>query len=93
MIGTGAENPADLHAAHDGEVEVENDQIWRPVRHRLERGITGSDDLGVGLSTALQRVLDEPGDVLLVFDDEDAMFGHPCVSGYRPKISRLCLNC
>ena len=33
------------------------------------------DDLGVGVAAPLERVLDESGDVVLVFDDEDASWG------------------
>ena len=32
-----------------------------------------ADDFGVGVAAALERVLDEAGDVVLVFDDEDAV--------------------
>ena len=45
------------------------------------------DDFGLGVAAALERVLDEPGDVLFVFDDEHAVSGHwidgPSVAGRR----------
>ena len=43
---------------------------------RLQRGVAAADDLGFGVAAAFERVLDEAGDVLLVFDDEDAVSGH-----------------
>ena len=50
-----------------------------PLGDRLQRGVAGADDLRVGVAAALERVLDQAGDVLLVFDDEDAVSGHePC---------------
>ena len=47
-----------------------------------------ADDLRLGLAAALEGVLDEAGDVLFVFDDEYAVFGHGARSAYRPDVSR-----
>ena len=33
-----------------------------------------ADDFRVGVAAALERVLDEPGDVVFVFDDENVRF-------------------
>ena len=43
---------------------------------RLQRGIAAADDLRLGVAAAFERVLDQAGDVLLVFDNQDAVFGH-----------------
>ena len=45
-------------------------------RDRLQRGVPAADDLRLGLAAALEGVLDQAGDVLLVFDDEDTVPGH-----------------
>ena len=44
-----------------------------------ERGVAGADQLDRGLAVALERVGDQPADVGLVLDDEDA--GRPRQSG------------
>ena len=72
-VGARSQDPADLEAAEDRQVEVEDDQIGRPLGDGLQRGVAGADDLGLGVAAALERVLDESGDVVLVFDDEDAV--------------------
>ena len=36
----------------------------------------GADDLRLGVAAPFERVLDEAGDVVFVFDDEDAVSGH-----------------
>ena len=43
---------------------------------RLQRGVAAADDFGLGVAAAFERVLDEAGDVLLVFDDENTVFRH-----------------
>ena len=61
---------------------------------RLQRGVAAADDVGLGVAAALERVLDEAGDVLLVFDDEDAVFGHVRRDQqYRPEVSPPCRSC
>ena len=46
------------------------------LRRSLQRRIAGADDLGVGFAAALERVFDEAGDVLFVFNDEHTVFCH-----------------
>jgi hypothetical protein len=45
-------------------------------RDDSQRRVAGPDDLGLRVAASLERVLDETGDVALVFHDEDAMSGH-----------------
>ena len=70
-----AKQSADFEAAQHRQVEIEQDQIGRLCRRRLERGIAAGDDLDVDVAAALERVLDELGDVVFVFDDEDTCLG------------------
>ena len=58
----------------------------RPIQHMLERDVAGSDRLGLDVAAALERVLDEPGDILLVFDDEHSRFLH---DSFDPTGSRF----
>jgi hypothetical protein len=39
-------------------------------------GLAGADDVGFGVAVALEGVLDQAGNVLLVFDDEYAGARH-----------------
>jgi hypothetical protein len=71
-----SQDATDVETADDRQVQVEDDQVGRLFGHRRQRGISGGDDLGVGVATPFERVLDESGDVVLVFDDEDLVSGH-----------------
>ncbi len=42
------------------------------VADGLERRVAARDDVDLGVAAALQRVLDELGDIGLVFDDQNA---------------------
>jgi hypothetical protein len=73
--------PAPQKAAHfgpaqDWQIEIENDEVGRTRGDGFERGIAAADDLGISLAAPLERVFDEAGDVVLVFDNQDAMFVH-----------------
>ncbi len=49
--------------------ESAHDEIGRPRRHGLQRHVTARDDLGFRVGDALERVLDQAGDILFVLDD------------------------
>jgi hypothetical protein len=81
MIGTclasaRAENPAHFHAVQHRQIEVEDDQVGRPVRDDLQCRVSAADDFRFGLPASFERMFDQPCDVLLVFDNEYAMPGH-----------------
>jgi hypothetical protein len=59
--------PAHLDATQYRQVEVENDQIGLGLRQAAQRRIAGPDDVHLHLTGLLERVLDEPGNILLVF--------------------------
>ena len=71
-----AQDPADLVAAHDRQVQVQDDEVRRPAGDRAQRLVPPSDDLDGGVARSLERVLDQAGDVVLVFDDEHAGWCH-----------------
>ena len=39
-----------------------------------------ADDVGLGVAGTLERVFDEAGDVLLVFDNQNPVLGHDAVT-------------
>ena len=82
-VGPGSEDAADGATADDREVQVEDDQIGRLFGHRRQRGISRRHDLGFGVASPLEGVLDETGDVALVVDDEDLVSGH----GLRRRVA------
>ena len=63
---------ADLGAVQDRQIQVEDQQVRRRVADRPEGRVAGRDDVDAGVALALERVLDELGDVDFVFDDQDA---------------------
>src|SRR6187551_2190422 len=73
---TAAQDAAHLETAEDREVEVEDHQVGRLGGDGLQRVIACADDERLGLAGALERVLDQTGDVVLVLDDEDSVPGH-----------------
>ena len=92
--GASAQDSADFDAAQDGKVEVEDDEIGRPGGHSLERGVAAADDFDVRVTAPFERVLDEAGDILLVFDDEDPVFLHPVRHPqYRRHVSLSYRSC
>ena len=75
-FGAATENAADFEAAQHRQVEIENHQVRRVRGDRLQRIVSGADDVRFGLAGAFEGVLDQTGDVVLVFDDEDTVPGH-----------------
>src|SRR2546427_4212590 len=75
-VGSPAQDPADFHAAEDRKVQIEDHEVWRTIGHRFERRIAAPDDFRFGFAAALEGVFDQGGDVVFVFDDEDAVPGH-----------------
>ena len=47
-------------------------EIRDAIRDRAQRRVAGTHDFHLGVTAALERVLDEAGDVGFVFDHEDA---------------------
>ena len=76
-IGPGPEDPADLDAVQHGEVEIQNDEIGRPVGDRLQGLIAAVDDVRLRLSGSLKRMLDESRNVVFVFNDQYPVSLHP----------------
>ena len=68
-------------------------EIGRLFGDRLQRGVARSDDFRLGFAAAFERVLDEAGDVLFVFDDEYPVLWHAWTCRYRAGISQLCRKC
>ena len=66
-----AQDPTHVDAAQDGQIQIENDQVGNPFGCHTQCGIAGADNLRLGVAAALERMLDEPGDILFVFDDEN----------------------
>ena len=60
----------------DRQVQVEDEEIGRPLGDGFEGRLAGTDDIGVSIAVAFEGVFDEPGDILLVFDDEYAVAWH-----------------
>ena len=93
-VGARPQDAADFEAADDRQIQVEDDEIGRALGDRLQRGVAGADDLRVGVAAALQGVLDQAGDILLVFDNEDVMSGHEAMRlAYWPQVSGRCPGC
>ena len=75
MAGLRAEQAADFEPAQTRQIEVEQHQFRGLGRRRLERGVAARDDFDVDVAAALERVLEQLGDVAFVFDDEDTRLG------------------
>ena len=80
-------------AADHGQIEIQDDEVGRLVGHRLERRIAAADDTCFGVARALERVFDQAGDVVFVFDDEHVVSGHSTRSRYRPHVSSASRSC
>ena len=94
MIGTRggfgplADDAADLAAAQDRQVQIENDEIGRLLRQCAERLVAAIDDVDEGVEGALERMLDERRDVLLVLDDQNAWRRHAGRTSRRNRSNR-----
>ena len=69
---TGTKQSTDFEAAQHRQIEIENDQIGRLLAGGLQRLVAAAGDLDDGVARSLERVFDEAGDVVFVFDDEHA---------------------
>ena len=81
-VATRAQDRAHLGAAQDRQIEVENDQVGRGVRHNAECPVAARDDIHGRIAEAFEPMLDEQRDIVLVLDEEDAREmthrrGHP----------------
>ena len=72
VAGRAAQDAAHLEAGEHRQVQVEHHDVGRTLGDRRERGVAGADQLDRRLAIALERVGDQPADVGLVLDDEDA---------------------
>ena len=66
------QDAAHLQPAQHRDIQVEQHQVGRLFGARLERRVAAGDQLDLDVAAALERVADEVGDVLLVFDDQHA---------------------
>src|SRR6185436_17234681 len=53
-------------------------------RHGPERGVAAMDDVGFHFATPFERVFDQSGDVVFVFNNQDTVFGHRMGSATLP---------
>ena len=75
-VRAAAQDAAHLEAAEDREVEIQDHQVGRLGGDGLQRVVAAADDVRLGFAGALERVLDQTGDVVLVLDDENSVPGH-----------------
>ena len=75
-IGARSKDAAHFDAVEHRQVEVQDDEIRGLRGHALQRDVAARDDFRFGVADALERVLDEAGDVLFIFNDKNAMLGH-----------------
>ena len=66
-----AQDAADLEAVQHRQIEVQDDQVGRLIDHRLERGVAARHHVDNRVAIAFERVFDQTGDVLFVFDDQN----------------------
>jgi hypothetical protein len=92
-VGARTQDAAHLEPADDRQIEIENDQVGRPVGDRFERRVARRDDARVGVTAPLEGVLDQPGDIWLVFYYQDMRSGHEPSRAYRPKVTPGCRRC
>ena len=92
-VGPRSQDAADFDAAHHRQVEIQDDEVRRLVGHGFERRVAAADDVRLGVAGAFEGVLDEAGDVLLVFDDEYAVSGHSAPLRYGAEVSSSYRSC
>jgi len=92
-VGSRAQDTAHFDAADDGQIEIQDDEVGRLVGHRLQRRVAAADDMGFGVAGALERMFDESGDVVLVFDNQDAVSGHSVMPRYGLEVSTPYRSC
>ena len=74
QIRARSNDSADLDAVDDRQIQIQDQQIRWTFGHRLERRVAAEDNVGFGVGSAFERVLDETGDVSLVFDNQNMVF-------------------
>ena len=67
--------PAHFDPVEARQVQVQDHQIWRPLGDTLQGDVTAGGNFGRHPAAALERVLDELGDVGFVLDDQDVRGG------------------
>jgi hypothetical protein len=65
-VGARPQDAADFHAADDRQIQVEDDEVGRFFGDRLQRGVAAADDVRFRVAGALECVLDETRDIVLV---------------------------
>src|SRR5262249_4381366 len=75
-LGASPHDAADFFAAHDRDVEIEDDQVGWTTGDRTEGFITTAHDFDRSVAGSFEGVFDEAGDVVLVFDDEYPRSSH-----------------
>ena len=89
-----AENAADFEAADHRQVEIEDDQIRRAAATAFSAASPLPTISASASPAALERVLDQPGDVLFVLDNEYVMFLHvSAVHTKSPEVSPPYRSC
>jgi hypothetical protein len=91
-VGARAQDPADFESADHRQIQVQDNQIRYPLGDGFERGVARSDDVRLGFPAAFEGVLDQPGNVLLVFDDDARCLAMGRVRR-MPQVSLRCLSC
>ena len=71
-----ADDAADLDAADLRQHQVEQHQVGRVVTHRGEHSVAAIESPGGKTALGLQVILQEGGDLGLVFDDQNGLLGH-----------------
>ena len=92
-VGARAQDPADLEAADDRQIQIQDDQVGLAIGDGVQRRVARADDERVGVAAALEGVLDEAGDIGFVFDNQYVRFGHGPVASVpaenHAKVSNL----
>ena len=70
--GALAQDAAHFEAVQHRQIQVEHHQVGRQLGGGLQCGVAAGHGFDFDVAAALERVLDEVGDVLLVVDDEHA---------------------
>ena len=85
-----AQDAEELEPVEQRQAEVEQDEIGRIARDGGEGRRAGADDVGADFAAALERVLDEIGDIPFVLDDEHPL-GPRAVRG-RGRLDCCCVS-
>jgi hypothetical protein len=69
--GPGADYPAHLDAAEYGQIEIQNNQIWRCLADRSNGRIACAGNVYFDIAFAFEGMFDKPGNILFIFHDEN----------------------